>query len=299
MNGTPDDRAAEAAEERPATPVELLLAAALKERAELVAPGALRPPAPPAAADDGACAARRRLRTVRRAGLPLLVAASVAAVVVGTATSAGPAHPGPSPSRVVAASPSDTPTPPVQPPASTAAAQGPSAAPEGPAPEGRTAGIDGEVTVRVPDGWTVTGPSGPRDNRRICVRPPTNRTVDGCSPGGVTISLHKKAWPNAEAIDADDGWHDDAIAPYCYAAGSVGPMSHPRSQKIVTSESRPVAGRTAAFRAWEVGCGGGTTFTTRVWWIADLPLTVNTDGLDARYDAAVEALVASLRVTDD
>lgn len=298
MNRTPEGRAPEAAEAKPATPVELLLAAALKERADLVTPGALRPPAPPAATeDDGTCAARRRLRTVRRVGLPLLAAASVAAVVVATATSAGPTHPGPLPSRVGAASPSDTPAQPVQPPASTATGPGTWSAP-GAAPEGRTADIDGEVTVTVPDGWTVSGPSGPRDNRRICVRPPTNRTVEGCSPGGVTISLHKKAWPNTEAIDADDGWHDDAIAPYCFAAGSVGPMSRPRAQTIVTSESRPVAGHTAAFREWEVGCGGGATFTTRVWWIADLPLTVNTDGLDARYDAAVEALVASLRVND-
>jgi hypothetical protein len=160
------------------------------------------------------------------------------------------------------------------------------------ATSGRSASVtlDG-VTITVPFGWTYrllaegTG----------CVQPAGTSQVDNaCPPWGVEIRVGTfVGWPG-NSLDRDDGW---ALSQDCTQSGYADRRGMVTANRLIDRQSRRVAGRTAAYRVWQVRCDIDWNFTVRLWWLPDGAVTVYTMGLDRSYDATVDQLVTSMTVS--
>ena len=159
-----------------------------------------------------------------------------------------------------------------------------------PAPPPEHASLEG-VAFEVPGHWTYR----PLAEGIGCLSPPEVSVVDGaCGPEAVQIQVGAfVGWP-ADALDLDDGW--SGVAKDCRAAGLTASDAEPPAQRLVTRERRLVGERAGDYRVWQVRCDGAPEFSPRLWWRADVSLTVFTIRMDPRYDSAVDAFVGGLRI---
>jgi hypothetical protein len=242
--------------------LEARLRAALSARAGQITPESLRPDQPPAEPSRPSRPVRSTSAAARRRFAPLAVAAAaLVAVVLGSVIRGLPGWLG----------------------------EPDSGGQRSPSP-GTVAQLDG-VAFTPPAGWIY---------REIvegigCVQPAGSPQPAGeCTPFGVELRVGAfVGWPQ-NSLDRDDGW---SLTPrQCSGAGYADPQGNVTDNRLTDRQSRRVALHAAVYRVWLVRCDGNYSFAVRVWWVADVALTVHTRALDPRYDAAVDELVASIHV---
>jgi hypothetical protein len=159
----------------------------------------------------------------------------------------------------------------------------------GPTVQPASTSLDG-VTFAVPKGWTY----GQVAEGIGCFRPATMAAVDGaCTPAGSQIQVGTfVGWPR-NALDRDEGW--SGTLGDCQAAGYPYATGDPAVQRLVTRSVQKVGDGLGDYRVWQVRCGSDAEFSVRLWWRADVSLTIYTVRLDPRYDKVMDDLVASVR----
>ncbi|MGW4645045.1 hypothetical protein [Kitasatospora sp. NPDC004289] len=279
--------------DRPESPTEQLLRAALAARAEQVTAQNLRPAAPPT----------RRTRKVRPFHVVTTIAmfGLAAGLAIGVLNTGGhPVAEDVAPAVTASVSPSPSPTPTASPSAElTPSGSASASATETEEPPATTTVEFHKVKVEVPAGWTVDV----RDPMRLCLRVPgAGVAAKGeCLPQGVMITAYDKGveqlWPSEADLDSDSGWSHQ---PTCYLPGDPGPTGVGDDYRRIGQPQRSLVtlnGKYVNKVRWQVACDATRQYTAQMWGFHKEQVFVNANGLPAKYQADLEAIVAGLDLT--